>query len=275
MIRINVLVENFSINNKYKSKHGLSLFINFNDMNILYDVGPDSTFIKNASVSKIDLNIVEYLFFSHNHYDHVGGINDFCRVNGNSKIYLMDSIKNKYYIKVFCLYIPINIKLDKKNNSRMIETNENIAIDNKIYYIRNTVEKYKKPTFNKMLYKLENKKKINDDFNHEGILVIVENENLHILNLCSHNGILNSIETVKNMFPNKKVKNYVGGLHLYNPPTGKNDSNEYLDYLIGHLKEMDVCVYTGHCTGKYALNYLKNNLEEKIIEINTGMEIIL
>jgi len=38
---------------------------------------------------------------------------------------------------------------------------------------------------------------------------------------------------------------------------------------------MDITVYTGHCTGKYSLNYLKKGLGDIIQEINTGMVINL
>jgi metal-dependent hydrolase (beta-lactamase superfamily II) len=39
------------------------------------------------------------------------------------------------------------------------------------------------------------------------------------------------------------------------------------------MKNMDIIFYTGHCTGRYALDYLKDKLGEKIQEINTGMEL--
>jgi 7,8-dihydropterin-6-yl-methyl-4-(beta-D-ribofuranosyl)aminobenzene 5'-phosphate synthase len=275
MIKVTVLLENYSINNKYKSRHGLSLLIDYNGKNILLDVGPDDTFIENAGKSNIDLKKVDSLFLSHNHIDHTGGINGFNKINNCAQIYLMDDIKNKYYLKLLFLKIPIGLKMDEKYNTRITQVSDDLILDNKIYFLKNIISKYKKSVFNKNLYKKENWKMINDNFDHEGILVFEENNELLIFNSCSHNGILNIIETVREKIPNKKIKAFFGGLHLFNPSTKSNESAEYLDYLIKELKGMDLIIYTGHCTGKFALNYLKKSLGGMIQEINTGMELNL
>ena len=270
-----VLLENYSINNRYKPRHGLSLLIDFNGNNILLDVGPDNTFLKNASAKKINLECVKHLFLSHNHIDHTGGINDFIKINNNANIYLMDKYYSKYYIKILFFYFPLGLKLNKKYYSRISQINNDMVIDNEIHFIKNTVSKCKKPTYNKNLFKKENGAMVNDTFEHESILVLEDNNNLSIFSSCSHNGILNIIETVREKIQNKKVKNFIGGLHLFDPPTKVNESKKYLDYLIKELIDMDIIIYTGHCTGRYALNYLRKGLSNKIREINTGMELNL
>jgi 7,8-dihydropterin-6-yl-methyl-4-(beta-D-ribofuranosyl)aminobenzene 5'-phosphate synthase len=273
MIKINVLLENYCIEDKYKSSHGLSVLIEYNDSNILLDVGPNNNFYKNANTKNIDLAKVDYLFLSHNHIDHTGGINEFIKINNTAKIYLMDNINNKYYIKIFFIKYPLGLRLNKKYSSRITQLEEDLIIDNKIYFLKNISSKYQKPTFNKQLYKKENSKLVLDTFDHEGILVLEDSNELLIFNSCSHNGILNVIGSVREKIPNKRVRAYLGGLHLFNPPTKATESSIYLDYLINELKEMNTIVYTGHCTGRFALNYMKEKLGEKIQEINTGMEL--
>ena len=273
MVKINVLLENCSIDSQYKSNHGLSLFIEYEDKNILLDVGPDINFLQNAKTKNIDLSSVNYLFLSHNHRDHTGGINDFLEINNAGHVYIMDKIDNKYYKKFLFFNIPIGLKLAKKYRPRITQIAGDLIIGDKIFFLKNTISEYKKSDFNKKLYKRYNGKVVNDSFDHEGILVLEDNNELLIFNACSHNGIFNIIDTVKTKIPNKKIRCYVGGLHLYNLTAKNNNNNEYLDYLIKGLKEMDMVVYTGHCTGKYALNYMKTQLGEKIQEINTGMEL--
>ena len=46
MLKIKILLENFSVNDKYKTKHGLSVIIEYHGKMILLDVGPDKKFIK-------------------------------------------------------------------------------------------------------------------------------------------------------------------------------------------------------------------------------------
>ncbi|MCL1865257.1 MAG: MBL fold metallo-hydrolase [Spirochaetes bacterium] len=273
MLKINVLLENYSIENRFKPRHGLSILIDYNGSNILLDVGPDDKFIENANKMNKDLTKITSLFLSHNHIDHTGGINEFIKVNNKANIYLMDDIDSKYYLKLLFFNIPIGLKLNKENRSRIIQTSDDVIIDDKIYFLKNTVSQYLKPTFNKKLYKKDKNKIIHDTFDHEGILVLEDNNELLIFNSCSHNGILNIIETVKSKIPGKRIRSYVGGLHLFNPATKIHESKEYLDYLIKELTKMNIIIYTGHCTGKFALDYMRGKLGEKIQEINTGMEL--
>lgn len=273
MIKIKVLLENYSVNNKFKAKHGFSILLEHYGKNILLDVGPDNKFIKNASTMGIDLSIIDLLFLSHSHNDHTGGINTFIKNNEKALIYLMDNINNKYYLKIYFLFIYIGLKLNKKYFSRIIQVKDDLIIENKIFFVKNIISENKKPTLNKMLFKYEAGKKINDTFEHEGILVLEDNNELVIFNSCSHNGILNIIESVKMKIPNKIIRSYVGGLHLGNVGVKFNESNEYLDNLIEKIKNLNIKIYSGHCTGKYALNYMKNKLGNMVYEINTGMEI--
>ena len=273
MVQIKVLLENFSINDKFSSKHGLSILIEYYEKKILLDVGPDRKFIQNANIMGIDLSKITDLFLSHNHRDHTGGLNEFVKINNTASIFLMDDINNKYYAKSHFFPISIGLKLKKKYSSRITQIKNDLIIDNKIFFLKNSFSENVKPTYNKKLFKKEKGRIVNDTFDHEGILVFEDNNELLIFNSCSHNGILNIIETVKTKIPNKKIRSYIGGLHLNNPATKQHENDEYLDNIINKLKIMDINIYTGHCTGKFVLNYMKEKLGNIVHEINTGMEL--
>jgi len=274
MIKINVLLENHSIDTQYETKHGLSILMEHNGNTVLLDVGPDTKFADNAVKMKVDLKKVNYLFLSHNHNDHTGGINKFIEINDSAPIYLMDNIDNNYYLKLLVFYKSIGLKLFEKNRSRVIRVTDDMIIDNKIFFLHNIFSEYRKPIINKKLYKKENNKIVNDTFDHEGILVLEDDNELVVFNSCSHNGILNAIETVKTKIPNKAIRSYVGGLHLFSPRIMRGkEYNKYLDDLISKLKGFDITIYTGHCTGKFALDCMKDKLGEMVREINTGMEL--
>jgi len=274
MIKINVLLENNSIDAQYEIKHGLSILIDYNGSNILLDVGPDDKFADNAVKKNIDLGKVDYLFLSHNHNDHTGGINKFIEINNTAQIYLMDDIENEYYLKLFLFKKYIGLELFENNSSRIIQVVDDLIINDKIFFIKNIVSTHKKPIINKTLYKRENNKIVKDTFDHEGILVLEDDNELAIFNSCSHNGILNVIETVKAKIPNKKIRSYIGGLHLFSPRIMRGKKYiQYLDDLTNKLKGLELTIYTGHCTGKFALDYMKEKLGNMVQEINTGMEL--
>jgi len=268
-----ILLENNSIDAKLKSNHGLSLLIKYKEKNILLDVGPNGKFIRNAEKMNIDLKDVDLLFLSHSHNDHTGGLNNFFKVNNKSVVYLMDKISSRYYIKHWPFNISIGLKIRKKYNSKITQLSGDLVIDDGIYFLKNSISNYQKPNSNGNLFKKDSSGIVPDTFDHEGILVIEDKGELIVFNSCSHNGILNIIETVETRIPNKKIRAYVGGLHLSNPGTKQHESDEYLDTLIKQIAEKGITVYTGHCTGRYAIDYLKNGLKEKLREINTGMRV--
>ena len=273
MVKIKILLENYSVSEKFETKHGLSIFIEHSGKNILLDVGPDAKFANNAAKMNVDLKKVDYLFLSHNHDDHTGGINDFMKINSTASIYLMDNIDNEYYSKRMFFKTPIGLKLNKEYRSRVTQLAGDMNIDKKIFFLKNTVSRYQKPTLNKKLFKKENGRVVHDTFDHEGILVLDDAKELVIFNSCSHNGILNTIQTIKSKLPNRKIRSYVGGLHLFNPVTSAGETTEYMDDLSGELKELPVIIYTGHCTGRPAMNYMKEKLNDQLREIRTGMEL--
>ena len=272
-MEITILLENNRIDTQFKSKHGLSVLIRHDGKNILLDTGPDEKFLKNARKMNIDLTHVDMLFLSHSHYDHTGGLNDFCKINNSTPVYLMDKIDNKYYAKRKLFFIPIGLSIKNKFRSRITKLDNDLHIDNGIYFIKNTVSVNQKPDSNKCLYKKESGGMIPDTFDHEGILVLEENNELAVFNSCSHNGLMNIIETVESKIPNKKIRSYVGGLHLSNPGMKAHENNDYLDMLIRRIIQKDINIYTGHCTGKYALEYMKTGLDDKLREINSGMKL--
>ncbi|MDY0303692.1 MAG: MBL fold metallo-hydrolase, partial [Sphaerochaeta sp.] len=73
-MRVTVLVENTSCKSSIGAQHGLSLFIETEDKRILFDMGADDLFLKNAEALGIDLKTVDLAILSHGHWDHGGGI---------------------------------------------------------------------------------------------------------------------------------------------------------------------------------------------------------
>jgi len=54
-------------------KHGLSYLLNVDGKKILFDCGPDASFLYNAKLLNVDLSNVDYVVLSHSHYDHSAG----------------------------------------------------------------------------------------------------------------------------------------------------------------------------------------------------------
>lgn len=274
MISIKILLENTRIGDTFKNKHGLSIYIENGIQGLLLDVGPDNKFLKNAELLDVDISKIDNLILSHSHVDHTGGLDAFCDVNKQSRIYLFDNTDNRYYIKVLGIfYYPVGLKCNDQAKQRIHTISENMQIDKKTFFVRNTVKDYPEPSLNKPLYTLSNDTKVHDKFKHEGILVIVDNKELVVFNSCSHSGVINSIETVKRLFGEKKIRSYVGGFHFGNPLTKQHESDENLQLMVDYFKKEHIQLYTGHCTGDYSFDFIKRQLGDQIHKISTGMQL--
>lgn len=76
-ITISVLLENRPNHNaksSLRAKAGLSLFIQDENDSILFDTGPDDSFLHNAGLMGVDLTCLTAAVLSHGHYDHCGGV---------------------------------------------------------------------------------------------------------------------------------------------------------------------------------------------------------
>lgn len=76
-LTIKVLLENHKaagVDNALKARPGLSLLVQDESTSILFDTGPDDSFLQNASTMRIDLSDISAVVLSHGHYDHCGGV---------------------------------------------------------------------------------------------------------------------------------------------------------------------------------------------------------
>ncbi len=69
-----VLSDNRSNDSCLFTEHGLSILLETERHKILLDTGASDVFIKNAEQLGLDLSTVDYVFISHGHSDHAGGL---------------------------------------------------------------------------------------------------------------------------------------------------------------------------------------------------------
>lgn len=92
-------MENTIGNELCQAEHGLSLLIEMKDTTILVDTGASGLFLENAKKLGIDLKKVKKVFLSHGHYDHGGGILEFCKMNPDAEIIMQKSALGNYWHK--------------------------------------------------------------------------------------------------------------------------------------------------------------------------------
>jgi 7,8-dihydropterin-6-yl-methyl-4-(beta-D-ribofuranosyl)aminobenzene 5'-phosphate synthase len=268
-LEITVLAENSTISPSVKPQHGLSLYIKTGNHNILFDTGSSDLFVRNAALLSLDIADVDTAVISHGHKDHGGGLPAFLKINNSAKVYIRKSAFDKHYISVLGIKFSVGLDNENVNRQQIVFSDDEIRIDDSLMLFSNVDTQQLLPTSNNKLYKYKNSQIQRDNFDHEQYLLITENGVKTLFTGCSHKGVYNIISSAQERFG--KIDNVIGGMHLYNPPTRKYESDELILLLAEKLKSTETNIYTCHCTGKKAFDKLKTVLGESIKEIKTGM----
>ena len=93
-----ILSDNRSCNATLETEHGLSILLDTEKHRVLLDTGASDVFIRNAEKMGIDLSTVDYVFISHGHSDHAGGLKHFLNINERAEIIVSpDAMSGKFF----------------------------------------------------------------------------------------------------------------------------------------------------------------------------------
>ena len=277
-MKITTLIENRPHENNpdLKAEWGLSLHIEFNGRNILFDTGSSGSFAENAERLSIDVSAVDIAVLSHHHFDHGGGLKRFFELNQKADVYLGEAKDGVCFCKVFG-FMKKNIGLDygiiKANADRFKTVKELMEILPDVFLFPKINSNHPKPRGNKRLYVKKASSFTLDNFSHEIVMAIKEDGKLVVFTGCSHNGILNMIDTVAKEFKGIPIKTVIGGFHLVSTPPfnfmagNRSEVEEIAKAVLNYPVEM---TYTGHCTGTKAFSVLKDVMGDRIADIQTG-----
>jgi len=94
------------------AEFGLSLHVQTDGRQILFDTGASGAFAENAETLGIDLEEVNAAVLSHHHFDHGGGLGRFLEANHRAPIYLREAEPADRFFKALAiLKRPIGLDL--------------------------------------------------------------------------------------------------------------------------------------------------------------------
>ena len=256
MLKVTVLLENRNAKETdgLLCRPGLSLLIEDGITRILFDTGPDASFMHNAKKMGVSLNGIDWVVLSHGHYDHCGGLRHLQKL---PKVLCHPGVYDQKYagVMVFNHFIEI-----KKISTQLPPVQCNFHFTKEPYEISQRFIWSGEIASVKSYGYVKGEKVEPDALNDEGVLLYKSKKGLVIFIGCGHKGLRNIIEHCKKLTGINTIYALVGGMHL------RRAMPWNMLPLRNYIKDVNPAqILTCHCTGKWGKLWMPG-----AEEINTG-----
>lgn len=302
-MKITVLLENATPSDRYCSKHGLSMFVEADCGRILFDMGPDGSFIDNARALGIDVTSADLAIISHGHFDHGGGLRAFLEtseaVGRKIPIYVHERAfeEHRANTPVGLKDIGIDPELLAAYPDRFVLTGDERTISEALELYAAVEMAELAPASNRVLLERVDDAAANaaaeatanvaaeataaetptfapDSFAHEQTLLIHEGDRTVLVTGCSHCGIVNIMKKAEEL-TGGPLDAVVAGFHLMNPSSGDVEDPAVVAAVAEFMAARPTRYYTFHCTGLAAYSILRDTLNDRVNYLYTSSVIEL
>ena len=255
-----VLSDNRSYDSCLFTEHGLSVLLQTERHKILLDTGASDVFIRNAEQLGIDLSDVGYVFISHGHSDHAGGLRYFLEHNQKAQVIVSpDAMSGKFFSKRGNLH-SITTEWPEIGEDRLVLIDQTCEILEGLHVIAHIPQKHPMPKGNQNLYIQDaDGNYIHDDFRHELAMYV---DGL-LFTGCAHSGLENILSACP--WP---VHSVVGGFHLLDGQETVDEIKALAQRLKAKYPETQF--YTSHCTDDNVFEVMKDVMAEQLHLFNCG-----
>lgn len=252
---------------------GFSALVEVDGEKILFDTGSrPNTVFQNAIELNIDLSNIKNVYLSHNHKDHTGGLlflktkypNSFVNAHVGEGIFYSRPNKNggDHYL--------LKNKLDLiQEGVKFIFHKQPNQIIPKVWTTGQIPRKYDEKNWSQLGKMIDQNGNMQEDIIPEDQSLFFDTKKgIVLISGCGHAGIINTLEYVSKIFPNRPIYKILGGFHLL-----KLDA-EKLKWTADKMKSFGVNYFVGaHCTGinsTYILRKFMDSTKNRVLIGSVG-----
>lgn len=235
-MKIKVIFDKTARDKKLKTGWGVSFLI---DDKILFDTGEKGDWLlENMRELNIDLDKIEAVMISHDHWDHWGGLWELLKKKKGVKVYICPNFSKEFKDKAIGL------------GARLVEAEKLTEISKRVFTTGEIAGEYK------------------GKYMPEQALILKTKNGLTIITGCAHPGIVIMVKKAKAEFPSEALYLVLGGFHLMESDKIK------IKIVAENFKKMHI-IKAGptHCSGELAADIFKERYREYFVPILVGQEI--
>ncbi len=249
-LQITTLSENTAGLGGLMAEWGLSILVESEEINILFDTGQSLSASHNADLMGIDLKRVDKIVLSHGHFDHTGGLKQLLlRMGKEIEIIAHPDIWAAKYGRLEgeearYIGVPFHRQTLESLGAHFSLSRKPVKITDNIMTTGEIPMTTEYETIEPYLVVKEGDRFKPDKLLDDQALIITTGAGLVVILGCAHHGVINTLYHARKLTGVKAIQAVFGGCHLINA------TEERIWLTIAALKELGVQqLGFGHCTG--------------------------